>query len=140
MTYAEGTPESMRIRRCRLVVVSGPDKDKTAELGASRIRVGAQEGCDLVLTDRLASRYHFEICLDANGYCLRDLGSTNGTYLSGHRIREAYLNPGSVIYVGESRLRFEPQETSVSVALSPSTQFGDLLGASPEHAGPVCTS
>ncbi|HWM88990.1 MAG TPA: sigma 54-interacting transcriptional regulator [Kofleriaceae bacterium] len=130
VTFVGGSASSMEVRRCRLVVISGPDSGAKAEVEATWIRVGAQSGCDLVLSDRLVSGHHFEILLDETGYRLRDLDSTNGTFIAGHRVRDAYLNPGTVIYAGESRLRFEPLEQSVTVELSQRDRFGDMVGAS----------
>jgi DNA-binding NtrC family response regulator len=130
VTFDGGSASSMQIRRCRLVVLSGPDRGAQAELESAWIRVGAQGGCDLVLSDRLVSGHHFEILLDETGYRLRDLDSTNGTFIAGHRVRDAYLNPGTVIYAGESRLRFEPLDQSVTVELSRRERFGDMVGGS----------
>jgi DNA-binding NtrC family response regulator len=130
VTFDGGDVRSMQVRRCRLVVVSGPDRGAQAEVEQTWIRVGAQEGCDLVLTDRLVSGHHFEIALDEAGYRLRDLDSTNGTFVAGHRVRDIYVNPGTVIYAGESRLRFEPLDQSVTVELSPRDRFGDMVGSS----------
>jgi DNA-binding NtrC family response regulator len=120
----------MAVRRCRLVVASGPDQGKTVELESMRIRIGAQKGNDLALADRLVSGHHCEISLAPDGFLLRDLDSTNGTWLAGHRVREAFINPGSVIYLGESRLRFEPLDEAAEIALSPRDRFGDLVGSS----------
>jgi DNA-binding NtrC family response regulator len=93
--------------------------------------VGAQAGCDLQLSDRQVSGHHFEILFERGGYCLRDLDSTNGTYVSGHRVKEVYLNPGTTIYLGETRLRFEPLEESAAIELSASDRFGEMVGTSP---------
>ena len=130
VTYIDGNARSIQIRRCRLQVLSGADKGAQVEVESTWIRVGAQTGCDLVLTDRLVSGHHFEILLDEAGYRLRDLESTNGTFVSGHRVRDVYLNPGTVIYVGESRLRFDPLDESVSVDLSTRDRFGEMVGSS----------
>jgi len=130
VTYVDGNAREMQIRRCRLQVLSGPDKGAQVEVESTWIRVGAQTGCDLALTDRLVSGHHFEILLDEAGYRLRDLESTNGTFVAGHRVRDVYLNPGTVIYVGESRLRFDPLDESVSVDLSQRDRFGEMVGSS----------
>ena len=130
VTYAEGAVQSLRVRRCRLAVASGPDQGRHVDLESSWIRVGAHEGCDLVLSDRLVSGHHFEIVFEEAGYRLRDLDSTNGTYVAGHRIRDCYLNPGTGIYVGESRLKFEPLDDSVPIELSSAERFGDMVGHS----------
>ncbi|MEM9491524.1 MAG: sigma 54-interacting transcriptional regulator [Myxococcota bacterium] len=130
ITRVDGRPSSLEIRRCRLTVLAGPDAGQSVELARSRVRVGAVEGCDLILSDPRVSRHHFEIQLDDEGYRLRDLDSTNGTFVAGHRVRDVYLNPSSSIYVGDSRLRFEPLDTSVSVKLSERERFGRMVGRS----------
>jgi transcriptional regulator with GAF, ATPase, and Fis domain len=127
---AAGPPSGLRIRRCRLTVVAGPDVGLTRDFEAASIRVGARRGADFTLTDGKVSRTHFEIRLDAQGYRVRDLESTNGTFVSGLRVNDVYVEPGASIYVGDSRLRFEPLDDSVEVALSPADRFGGLVGRS----------
>ena len=131
VTVVDGSARSLEIRRCRLAVISGPDAGKTAEIESSWIRVGASDDCDLVIADPRVSGSHLEIQLDDRGYRLRDLDSTNGTFVSGHRIAEIYLNPGTVIALGDSRIRFEPLRRSVQVPLSSRTRMGGLVGGSP---------
>jgi transcriptional regulator with GAF, ATPase, and Fis domain len=127
---ADGLPSGLRIRRCRLTVVSGPDTGLARDFEAHAICVGARRGADLVLTDGKVSRTHFEIRLDPQGYRLRDLESTNGTFVSGLRVTDVYVPPGASIYVGDTRLRFDPLDDSVEVALSMADRFGGMVGRS----------
>ncbi len=131
LNYDGGRATSMHVRRCRLTVLSGVDVNKVAEVESTLMRVGARESCDLVLTDARVSGFHFEIRLDEFGYRLLDLGSSNGTTVSGLRVREAYLEPGMIIHVGDSRIRFEPQDSTVPVKLSDVTSYGELIGQAP---------
>jgi transcriptional regulator with GAF, ATPase, and Fis domain len=126
----DGLPIGLRIRRCRLTVVAGPDAGLARDFEANVIRVGALRGADLLLTDGKVSRTHFEIRLDAQGYRLRDLESTNGTFVSGLRVNDVYVSPGTSIYVGDTRLRFDPLDDSVEVALSSADRFGGMVGRS----------
>jgi pSer/pThr/pTyr-binding forkhead associated (FHA) protein len=50
------------------------------------------------------SRRHAEISRTADGIVLRDLGSTNGTFVDGQRITHQVLGPGNVVTVGRSRI------------------------------------
>lgn len=51
-------------------------------MSGKKIRVGTAPDCDIVVTDPYASTYHCQIIQDNDGnYWVRDLGSTNGTYL-----------------------------------------------------------
>lgn len=47
---------------------------------------GREASCDIYLRDDHISRRHFEIIKKANMYYIRDLGSSNGTYLNDHKI------------------------------------------------------
>jgi DNA-binding NtrC family response regulator len=126
-------PRGLRIRRCRLTVISGPDAGLTRDFEDNVIRVGAHAGAGgpvLALSDGKVSRTHFEIRLEAEGYRLRDLESTNGTFVSGLRVHDVYVPPGASIYAGDTRLRFEPLDESVEVALSDADRFGDMVGRS----------
>ena len=113
-----------------LHVVSGPDRGTTRRLHPGVVRVGTAAGCNVALTDPTVSRLHCEIRVQPHGFRITDLDSTNGTFVAGHRVRDVYLNPGTVIYVGESRLRFDPLDESVSVDLSTRDRFGEMVGSS----------
>ncbi|TMQ20956.1 MAG: FHA domain-containing protein [Deltaproteobacteria bacterium] len=93
-------------------------------------RIGARRGNDVQLTDSKVSGLHCEIRLDDRGYRLRDLDSTNGTYVSQLRINDIYIQPGTQIALGGTRLRFEPLGDSVEIELSDSDRFGSMIGRS----------
>jgi DNA-binding NtrC family response regulator len=65
------------------------------------------------------------------GYLLRDLDSTNGSFLDNVRIREGYITPGSVIRLGNTEISFSPLEERFEVLKSTSKRFGGLIGSSP---------
>jgi DNA-binding NtrC family response regulator len=122
--------DSMLVRKCRLEVVAGPDAG-ASHLAASPVIVIGRSGGDLVLTDRRVSALHAEIRLEPDGYRVRDLGSTNGTYAWGMRIVEAFIGPGTTLVVGDSAVRFVPLPEAVELPLSASTRLGGLVGRSP---------
>ncbi len=130
VTYVGGRASGVRVRRCRLEVLSGPDKGLVRDIEAPVIRIGARRGNDLQLSDTKVSGLHCEIQLDERGYRLFDLDSTNGTYTSGLRINDTYVSPGAQITVGASKIRFEPQGESVEVPLSERQHIGGMIGGS----------
>jgi len=132
VTYRDGRPTALNVRLCRIEVTAGPDAGLAQEFDSAVIRVGSRRGNDLVLTDRRASGLHFEIRLAEDGYRIRDLESTNGTFVSGLRVNDAYLKSGSVIRLGKSELRFIPLAASVDVPLFSGGQFGQVVGRSPQ--------
>ncbi len=130
VTYVDGHATGVRVRRCRIEVVAGPDAGLKRDIEAPVIRIGARRGNDVQLTDSQVSGIHCEIRLDERGYRLRDLDSTNGTFVTGLRINDVYVPPGVVLSIGTTRMRFQPLGESVEVALSPRQSFAGLIGSS----------
>ncbi len=72
--------------------------------------LGRSPECDVTLSSPLISRKHAAL-INKNGvFFLKDLGSTNGTYVEGRRIDEYRLQAGDVIYLGPCRLEFDGQK------------------------------
>jgi DNA-binding NtrC family response regulator len=130
VTYVGGRATSARLRRCRIEVVSGPDAGLIRDVEAAVIRIGARRGNDVQLTDSKVSGLHCEIRLDDRGYRLRDLDSTNGTYVSSLRINDVYIQAGAQIALGGTRLKFEPLGESVEIELADTDRFGSMIGRS----------
>ena len=68
----EGTPAAVNLRRCKLVVIKGPQRGTEFVISADVIQVGKAPENDLVIGDETVSRVHFAIVRDAKGYLLRD--------------------------------------------------------------------
>jgi DNA-binding NtrC family response regulator len=130
VTYIGGRATSARLRRCRVEVVSGPDAGLVRDIEASVIRIGARRGNDVQLSDSKVSGLHCEIRLDDRGYRLRDLDSTNGTYVSSLRINDVYITAGSQIALGSTRLKFDPLGESVEIELADTDRYGSMIGRS----------
>jgi len=73
----------------------------------SAISVGADGSNQVVLEDRFVSRFHCRLSPQAGRWLLKDLDSTNGTYLDGNRIAEADIDAGARIRIGSQELRIE---------------------------------
>src|SRR5262249_56125206 len=110
--------------------VKGSERGREYVISSDVIRAGKAEDNDLVLREETVSRVHFEIVRDAKGYLLRDLRSTNGTFLDGAEVREAYLRAGSVITVGTVQLKFTPFEERIQILPSEQEGLGELFGRS----------
>lgn len=72
----------------------------------SGVVVGRSRSCDLRLPDSDASRRHAEIIAVTGGFVVRDLGSTNGTFVNDQQIEERQLKPGDRIQIGSATLTF----------------------------------
>ncbi len=129
VTSFQGLPRTVNVRRCRLEVVAGVDAGKIIELAQPTIMLG-RNGADLNLNDPKVSGLHAELKLCADGYRLRDLGSTNGTHVKGVRVVDAFIAPGSTIQIGKSAVVFDPLDDAVAVPLWHEARFHSLIGGS----------
>ena len=68
--------------------------------------LGRSRSCDLRVGGGDASRRHAEISGDADGFVVRDLGSTNGTLVNGEPVGEHRLAPGDRIEIGATMITF----------------------------------
>ncbi len=64
-----------------------------------RVLIGRSDDCDIKLVSDRVSRHHCEILYKDGQFEVRDLGSTNGTYVDGARVSRAALRNGAVINV-----------------------------------------
>jgi transcriptional regulator with GAF, ATPase, and Fis domain len=126
----EARPATVNLRRCKLVVIKGPQRGTEFLIAADVIQVGKAPENDLVLGDETVSRQHFAIVRDAKGYLVRDLQSTNGTFLDGAEIKEAYIRAGAVIGAGASELKFTPFEERIEILPSEKEALGPMVGRS----------
>ena len=65
---------------------------------------GSSKSADVFLHDRTVSKQHCEIALVGSRVGVRDLGSKNGTYVGGARVKEAWATEGTTIVVGQTTL------------------------------------
>jgi hypothetical protein len=74
---------------------------------AGRVRIGRSEEGEIVLVDPSVSRAHAVVEAGSRGAIVRDLDSTNGTYLNGRRIESEPLRDGDELRFGNTIMRFE---------------------------------
>lgn len=72
------------------------------ELQGARLAIGREEGVAIRLAGSGVSRCHAELYRQGPIYAIRDLGSTNGTWLGGKSVEHAPVVPGNVLRVGEN--------------------------------------
>ncbi|MFZ4791548.1 MAG: sigma 54-interacting transcriptional regulator [Candidatus Competibacteraceae bacterium] len=113
-----------------LRVIAGADAGLEMSLGLPTVRIGSAADNDVALTDRAVSRRHAEIRMTPNGLLLRDLGSTNGTFINDVRITEAYLPPEAECRLGYSHLLIRQRTEERKVAVPRQDHLGDLVGSS----------
>ena len=90
----------------RLIVIKGNSEGKQFELGGSVLSIGRDAGNHIRLHDTEVSRRHAELRLVGDGYCLVDVGSANGTFVNNAAVKEAVLQPGDRVQIGQSVLLY----------------------------------
>lgn len=104
---------SMTLSGVHLVGLTGAQKGQRFPIAAAGITLGRSASCDIVLTDTCVSSRHAWIGLVDGKVTLRDLQSTNGTFLNAQlrtSITEAPLRAGDTIFIGGhlgEQFRFE---------------------------------
>ncbi|MDP3501004.1 MAG: sigma 54-interacting transcriptional regulator [Myxococcales bacterium] len=122
---------TLKVRKCKLSITTGPEAGKVLISDKERLRVGAHSTNDLVLgEDRAASRHHFEIQYTERGYLVIDLNSTNGTFLDGRRVERAYLSSGSQVRAGQTMVVFAPIDEEVTVEPDRDGELEGMVGQS----------
>src|SRR5688572_8245453 len=113
----------------KVVVTSGADEGNEVTLPAL-LEVGTDPSCGLVLSDSSVSRKHLLLSVAEGRVVVKDLGSRNGTFFGGARVREIEIPIGSVVQLGKTEISVQLRWYVREVAPSQSRHFGELLGES----------
>ena len=90
----------------KLVILAGPRCGETFIVDGDSTTIGRDAGSQLNIPDHLMSRRHCALEAAGSSFTLRDLGSSNGTYVNGMPVRERVLAHGDRIRAGDSVLLF----------------------------------
>jgi diguanylate cyclase (GGDEF)-like protein len=93
-------------QRALMLVLSGPRLGHRLVLGDTAIDIGRGSAAGLILDADSVSRKHARIERFGGGHKIVDLGSTNGTYVNGARIKEQILKDGDRIGIGKALLKY----------------------------------
>ncbi len=74
-----------------------------------QIVIGRSHDLDVVLVEDMVSRKHAKILVSASTITIEDLGSTNGTFVNGEKVKQASLKEGDRILIGTSILKLVEQ-------------------------------
>jgi DNA-binding NtrC family response regulator len=116
----------------RLLVVKGPDRGESIAVGTVAFTLGSGGGCDVPLSDPTVSRRHLGVEPGPDGVMLRDLGSTNGSFVQGSRFNELTLGFGTEVTIGKTVLKYVPNEEAIDLAPSEAENYGALVGRDPK--------
>jgi len=125
----------------RLLVTTEGFGQRTLELRLGVNHVGRDPDCELCLDHPTISSRHCELALTDDGVYVRDCRSTNGTFVNGEPVLEAWLDPGQKLRLGEVELLVESTEATVAIPQferprqtpPPSAVLADGALACPRH-------
>ena len=127
---ARAQPERLAAQQFHLVLLDTERAGTVYPLAGEELRIGKAPDNDVVIDHPTVSRNHLVVRRQGDRFLVQDLGSTNGTFLDGAQVREAYLRPGALLEVGDVRLRFQPAGGARADRPAAEDRLGDLVGRS----------
>ena len=124
------TVETAALVRATAMVVDGPDLGLAFPLGSRTVSVGKGRECDIRLSDGAVSKMHVELTLVGHSVRVKDLGSTNGTWIGKARVIESLVPAGSALVVGRTRIHLRADDAPEVITPSDADNFGELWGTS----------
>jgi len=117
------------------LVVRGANVGTHYLIRETKQKLGRENHCDIHLEDSEASRTHAEIDFVDGDFMLRDLGSSNGTFVNGSRITEHKLCVGDRVQIGKRlmlfRLSFRPftaADNDVDIVQNANAESSQIVG------------
>jgi pSer/pThr/pTyr-binding forkhead associated (FHA) protein len=98
--------------------VHTPDKTWEVSMTGEALSIGRYPQSDIVLDQPMVSRHHARIEKRGETFIIRDLGSTNGTFVGGKRMDEHALKDCDAILIGNARLVFKHKFSSEDLTLA----------------------
>jgi two-component system cell cycle response regulator len=89
-----------------LVLIYGSELGKKYNLNAPSLVIGRSSKCDIQIDQESISRNHTKIVNTGKSILIRDLGSTNGTYVNDEPIDEYVMRDGDLIKIGRTIFKF----------------------------------
>ncbi|HSU52621.1 MAG TPA: FHA domain-containing protein [Candidatus Dormibacteraeota bacterium] len=107
----------------KLVLLSAGHTGQTHDLNVDKTTIGRVEDNTFQIPEPSVSSHHCEILLRGTDVLVKDLNSTNGTFINGEKVTESVLKPGQTLRLGQIEMRLEAEG-------APSTGTGSAPGPS----------
>src|SRR6202042_2895398 len=91
----------------KLVIQNQGMTGRAHELNVDRTTIGRVEDNTFQIADPSVSSHHCEVHLRGNEILIRDLNSTNGSFIGADKITEQVLKPGQTLRLGQVELKLE---------------------------------
>ena len=102
----------------RLVMRTGPNPGKSFPLTKDELSIGRDISNDIVINDAEVSRHHARLLRKGDIFVLRDLDSTNGTWLHERQVDEVILQDGDALRLGNAQIVYKSGFSSEALTIA----------------------
>jgi len=103
----------------KLVVLSEGLTGLTHDLKVDKTTIGRLDDNTFQIAEPSVSSHHCELNQRGGDVFVKDLSSTNGTFINGEKITEAILKPGQILRLGQVEIRLESGAAAAPAAAPP---------------------
>jgi len=103
----------------KLVILTQGLNGRAHELNVDRTTIGRVEDNMFQIAEPSVSSHHCEVLLRGSDVVIKDLNSTNGTFINGEQITESVLKPGQTLRLGQIELKLETGTAATAPAAGP---------------------
>jgi len=118
----------------KLVVLTQSMAGRSYDLATERTTVGRVEDNAFQIAEPSVSSRHCEILLQGGNIVVKDLNSTNGTFINGEKISEGVLKPGQTLRLGNVELKLDVPGAPSAPASPPANAAPTAPSGSPASA------
>src|SRR5579864_6796469 len=106
----------------KLVLLSAGMTGRTHDLIGDKTTIGRVEDNTFQIAEPSVSSHHCEVLLRGNDVVIKDLNSTNGTFINGEKISESAIKPGQILRLGQIEMRLETDTPAAAASKKPQDQ------------------
>ena len=99
----------------RLLIKTAGLENRILELQLGVNRVGRDPDCEICIDHSTVSSVHCELALSNDGVYIHDCNSTNGTFVNGEPVMEAWLDAGQEVRLGDVKLLVESTDINIAI-------------------------
>ncbi len=126
-----------------LIMFKTNGQQKAIPVTQAKTVLGRGSECDLRIPIESCSRKQCQLIIDGNVLRLKDLGSSNGTYVNNVRVQDTVLNPGDKLVIGPITMTVQINGIPAEIKESPSAMAnmddvgGDLIPTDDSNGDPL---
>jgi len=125
----------------KLVVLSAGMNGRTHDLNVDKTTIGRVEDNTFQIADPSVSSHHCEVLLRGTDVVIKDLNSTNGSFINGEKISESVLKPGQTLKLGQIELQLLTDGMAIPAAKpAPAPAMAPAAGGSAPAPAPAAVA